>query len=122
MGADYISEADLKDTVGPDAARAMCQKWGGTTKYIPKDPKTGDLASIVGVRAAEELAARFGGATLLLPNPKARAKTRILHLLAAGWSVRRIAMELGVTETWIRTVAKYAPRRQTVKMLPIRCP
>lgn len=122
MGADYISDADLKDTIGPDAAWAMCQKWGGTTKYIPKDPSVGDLAPIVGSYAAEALAARFGGTTLLLPNPKERSKTRIMQLLKAGWSVRRISMELHVTETWIRTVAKYAPRRQAQKMLPIHCP
>ena len=122
MGADYISWPDLVDTIGEDAARVMCGTWGGTTKYVPKEHAAGDLARTVGERAAIELAARFGGTTLLLPNPKERSKTRILHLLAAGWSVRRIAMELHVTETWIRTVAKYAPRRQTVKMLPIRCP
>jgi DNA-binding NarL/FixJ family response regulator len=122
MGAQHISWAELVETVGEDAATTICTINGGASRYIPSDFRRGDLMALLGTCAAAALSARYGGSTLMFPNAvkkKPAAKARILQLLAAGWSARRIALETGTTESWVWTIKRQASRRQVQKTLPI---
>lgn len=123
MSSQAISWAELIETVGQDAATALCTTYGGVSKYVPADFRRGDLIVILGTYAAAALSARFGGETLMLPNAvnkRPPVKARIIQLLAAGWSIRRIALEVGTTEAWVKIVKSQARRRQVIKSLPIR--
>jgi hypothetical protein len=108
MAAQAISWPELVETVGEDSARALVEFYGGTGKYIPRNPMCGNLKTLVGETGARALSARFRGETLVLPGrPKpAPAKVRILELLTAGWSARRIALETGTTESWVWSVKR----------------
>ncbi len=121
MGAQSITWDEVLETIGPEAAQILGEHYGGVSKYIPSDYTKGDLLSLLGTYAAMAMSARYGGSTLMLPNTVKKrkpVKTRIIQLIAAGWSTRRIAIECQVTEDWVKMVRREAPRRQVVKGLP----
>jgi hypothetical protein len=125
MGAQSITWAELLETIGPEAAQALGERYGGVSKYIPSDYTRGDLLPLLGIYAATAMSARYGGSTLMIPNAVKKrkpVKARILQLIAAGWSTRRVALECQVTERWVDMVCREASRRQTVRTLPIRRP
>lgn len=109
MGAETVTWTEIVEVVGEDAAEALGRKWGGVSKYIPSDYRRGGLPELLGPEAAQALAARFGGSTLMVPNAARRKepkKTRIIELIEAGWSTRRIAMKVKVTEDWVKMVRR----------------
>ena len=123
MGAQSITWDEIVETIGSEAAQALGERYGGVSKYIPSDFTKGDLLPLLGVYAATAMSARYGGSTLMLPNAVKKrkpVKTRILQLIAAGWSTRRIALECQVTEDWVKMVRREAPRRQVIRTLPLR--
>lgn len=115
MSAYSISWPELVDLIGHEAATALCQHYGGLTKYVPADSKRGDLRKLIGQAAADTLASMHGGETLELPNrvnkPEPK-KPQILRLLEGGLSVRQVAMQAGVTENWVKMLKRqhFKPR------------
>ncbi|HCU68157.1 MAG TPA: RNA helicase [Desulfomicrobium sp.] len=115
MSAYSISWPELADLIGHEAATALCQHYGGLTKYVPADSKRGDLRKLIGQAAADTLASMHGGETLELPNrvnkPEPK-KPQILRLLEGGLSVRQVAMQAGVTENWVKMLKRqhFKPR------------
>lgn len=109
MGGQSITWEEIVEVVGEDAAQALGRKWGGVSKYIPSSPRRGGLPELLGPEAAQALAARFGGSTLMIPNTTRRKqpkKVRIIELIAAGWSTRRIALKVKCTEDWVKMVRR----------------
>ena len=109
MGGQSITWEEIVEVVGQDAAEALGRKWGGVSKYIPSDYRRGGLPELLGPEASQALAERFGGSCLMLPNTTRRPvpkKVRIIELIEAGWSTRRIAMKVKVTEDWVKMVRR----------------
>jgi DNA-binding NarL/FixJ family response regulator len=109
MSADSITWRELLEVVGPEAAQALGKRFGGVSKYIPRDHRRGGLLELLGPEAAQALAERFAGSTLEIPNETRRPtpkKVRIVQLLEAGWSIRRIAMRVRCTESWVKMVKR----------------
>lgn len=114
MSSQSISWAELCETIGEGSATALCEGFGGVSKYVPSDHRRGGLSEKLGEEAAKALSARYGGSSLMLPNVRKRPepkKIRIIQLLAAGWSIRRIALEVGTTEAWVKMVKSQATRK-----------
>ena len=109
MGAESITWEEIIEVVGQDAAQALGRRFGGVSLYVPANHTKGKLAQVIGLEAARSMAERFGGSTLMLPNATRRKeakKTRIIELIEAGWSTRRIAMRVNVTEDWVKMVRR----------------
>lgn len=109
MAAQSISWAEILETIGQAAAEALGRKFGGVSLYIPTNFNRGKLVQVIGLEAAQALSERFGGSTLMLPNETRRQtpkKIRIIELIEAGWSTRRIAMKVKVTEDWVKMVKR----------------
>ena len=109
MGGQNITWSEILEIVGPEAAQALGKKWGGVSKYIPNDPRRGGLPEVLGLEAARALSARLGGSSVMVPNTTRRPtpkKVRIIELIEAGWSTRRIAMKVKVTENWVTMVKR----------------
>ena len=136
MGADYISLATLQDLFGSDRAELIVERVGGSSVCVPAEH---DLLKALGPELFAEMVHHFGGREVDLPNPpRDTKKAKVITLLEQGVSVNEITRRLNVTVTWVRQCKRMmtvvcqeltqngarndAPRRQTMKMLPIRCP
>ena len=81
---------------------------GGVSTYIPRKPVAGSpLSAVLGMKRMERLCAAFG-AQVTLPNRRKGEpfKDRIVRMLETGKSPGRIALELGVTERYVRILAR----------------
>lgn len=108
MAAAWISYGELTGLIGPGAALALCQVYGGVALYIPKNIKAdSELARIVGLAALRVLATVYGGEVVTVPNRRKAAprKGKILEMLAAGTPAREIALRLDVTQRYVEYVA-----------------
>ena len=77
--------------------------------YIPRKPVAGSpLSAVLGMERMERLCAAFGGLRVTLPNRRKGEpfKDRIVRMLENGKSPGRIALELGVTERYVRILAR----------------
>jgi DNA-binding NarL/FixJ family response regulator len=104
-----VTWVEVVEVIGTEAAAVLGRKWGGASKYIPRDHRRGGLLELLGPEASQALAERFGGSCLMLPNATKRPtpkKVRILELIEAGWSIRRIAMRVRCTESWVKMVKR----------------
>lgn len=109
MGAEHVTWVEVIEVIGTEAAAVLGRKYGGASKYIPRDHRRGDLLELLGPEASQALAVRFGGSILMLPNTTRRKepkKTRIVQLIEAEWSTRRIAMKVRCTEKWVGMVRR----------------
>ena len=109
MGAEHVTWVEVIEVIGTEAAAVLGRKWGGVSKYIPSDHRRGGLLELLGPEASQALAARFAGSTLMIPNAVRKnepKKTRIIELIAAGWSTRRIALKVKCTEDWVKMVRR----------------
>lgn len=94
-----------------DMATVLCRMQGGVDIHIPKmvTPQS-PLARYVGYTALRALASVYGGTNIIVPNhrkdePK---KHQVLLMLDAGMGARDIALELALTERYVRYVAACA--------------
>ena len=109
MASQSITWEELLETIGTEAAAVLGRKWGGVSLYVPSDCTKGKLVKTIGQEAARAMSERFGGSTLMIPNAvrkKEPKKTRIVQLIEAGWSTRRIAMKVRCTEKWVGMVKR----------------
>lgn len=92
--------AQIREAIGDEAALKLIEARGGTTVFVPCDPREDQLlVDIVGLDAARELASRWGKEYLAVPIAM---KWRIDRLLEEGLSAPKIALALGVHEDRVR--------------------
>jgi hypothetical protein len=112
----------INELIGSEATRKLCLVIGGVSHYIPKKAKPEHrFARLIGTEAFEALCADFGGTRLTLPtlNELKTKSHRVRMLLReGGWSVRKIAEEVGCTERYASMVSADFKRSQT-KPLPL---
>lgn len=112
MAETWVSLPELADLIGEDMGKTLCRLRGGTPMYIPVAASAGhELAKIIGTRAMECLCARFAGRYITVPNGKRPEphKGEILNRLEKRQSHASIALNLGVTERYVRMVAANLP-------------
>ena len=112
MGELWVSHDELVDAIGDDGADLLCRAVGGVSTYIPRKPVAGSpLSAVLGMKRMERLCAAFGGLRVTLPNRRKGEpfKDRIVRMLENGKSPGRIALELGVTERYVRILARQIP-------------
>jgi hypothetical protein len=119
MAENWVSMPELTDLIGKDRAAALCAWHGGTPLYVPMQAHAAHaLARVVGPIAMRLLCAKFSGEYITVPNgrkPEAY-KTDVMRRLDAGMSQAAVALELGLTERYVRMVAADMPK---VKQLPL---
>lgn len=109
MGELWVSHDELAEAIGDDGADLLCRAVGGVSTYIPRKPVAGSpLSAVIGPERMEKLCAAFGGLRVTLPNRRKGEpfKDRIVRMLETGKSPGRIALELGVTERYVRILAR----------------
>ena len=109
MGELWESHDELVDAIGDDGADLLCRAVGGVSTYIPRKPVAGSpISAVLGMKRMERLCAAFGGLRVTLPNRRKGEpfKDRIVRMLSSGKSPGNIALELGVTERYVRILAR----------------
>lgn len=101
----------LVEVIGTDKALALFNDFGGQDSvYIPKTPRPDHpWAASIGFEALQALCRTFGGERIGLPHADRRSckKVAIMADLAEGrWSNREIARRRGVTDRYVRMVAR----------------
>jgi len=111
MASTWVSFGELSGLIGIDMATVLCRMQGGVDIHIPKmvTPQS-PLARYIGYTALRALASVYGGTNIIVPNhrkdePK---KHQVLSMLDAGMRARDIALELALTERYVRHVAACA--------------
>ena len=90
----------IREAIGDAAALKLIEARGGTTVFVPGEPRDGQiLTEIVGLDAARELASRWGKEYLMVPLA---IEWRIDMLLADGLSAPEVARRLGIHEDRVR--------------------
>ena len=111
MAGLWVSYGELATVIGEDLARMLCRLRGGVSLHIPKQA-TSDavLAPFIGLPALRALSSVYGGATITVPNKRKDEprKGQVLDMLDAGMSARDIALQLDVTERYVRHVGASA--------------
>lgn len=120
MSTTRISYGELADIVGFDAASVLTRLRGGVSLYIPvRAAPEAELAPIIGLPALRSLCAAYGGTSITVPNGRREApkKTDALALLDMGCSPGDIALQLGLTERYVRHLAATArPRARQLSL------
>lgn len=109
MAETWISRPELEEVIGRDAAETLCRSYGGVPMYVPrKADLTCQLGRILGPLPLAALAAEYGGLRITVPNGRRGEpyKAAIARKLEDGHSYDKIALELGVTERYVRLVAR----------------
>lgn len=119
----WVSYPALRDMLGETAATALCTHHGGVPLYVPRTAQADSkLARIVGVACLELLCAAYAGEWITVPNARKTAprKGDVMRLLDDGISPAQIALQLGLTERYVRQVAsvyKPAPKQLSLPLL-----
>lgn len=125
MAERWLSMPELSLLIGADAAEMLCRSQGGLSLYIPTSPEARtdaalNLRRIVGGLALAALCEAFGGSTITVPNKRRGEplKRDIMNLLDRGESCAEIARRTGVTERYVRAVARWnGPRQKQLSLL-----
>lgn len=108
MGELWVNYAELADAIGEDGAEKLCRAVGGVSTYIPRtQPEGSPLCGVIGTERMRRLCSAFGGLRVTLPNRRRSepSKVRIARLLESGKAPGAIALEIGVTERYVRMIA-----------------
>lgn len=109
MAETWVSRPELEEVIGRDAAEALCRAYGGVPVYVPRraDPAS-QLGRVLGPLALSALAVEYGGLKITVPNGRRPepCKAAIARKIEAGHSYEKIALELKVTERYVRLVAR----------------
>ena len=98
---------ELEELLGEDGLRVLSGIRGGRRARIPKRVPGGHwLAEALGRERAEALAFRFGGCRIDIPRRPVLSDRNdtIRRLRSRGWSMPRIAAEVGLSERQVRRV------------------
>ena len=112
MAETWISMPELTALIGADMAKTLCRLRGGTPMYVPASASAGHtIARTIGTKGMELLCAEFSGMYITVPNGRKQEphKGEIMNRLEEGQSHSVIALELGVTERYVRMVASCVP-------------
>ena len=108
MPETLVSRPELVTVIGKDAADVLCRTYGGVPVYVPQkvDP-SGLLCRFIGVTAMKALCLEYGGLRITVPNGRKAEpfKGDIMRRLDEGRPHQAIALELGVTERYVRQLA-----------------
>jgi len=111
---------ELNQLIGSEATTKLCLVIGGVSHYIPKKAKPDHrLARLIGIEAFEALCADYGGTRLTLPTlHELKTKRRRVRLLLrqGGWTVRKIAEEVGCTERYASMLSADYKRKQAQEL------
>ena len=108
MAENWISRPELEEIIGREAANALCRAGGGVPLHVPYSPDpTSWLGRLLGPGPLAALCAEYGGMRSTVPNGRRPEthKRAVIRLLEAGHSHSSIALELGVTERYVRMLA-----------------
>lgn len=108
MGELWVNYAELADAIGEDGAEKLCRAVGGVSTYIPRtQPEGSPLCGVIGMERMRRLCSAFGGLRVTLPNRRRSepSKVRIARLLESGKAPGAVALEIGVTERYVRMIA-----------------
>ncbi|MDR1359474.1 MAG: RNA helicase [Deltaproteobacteria bacterium] len=104
----YLSQIDLELVLARAEALRLCRLYGGVEMYLPRAPDTRHpYCGVVGILGLKAMCAAFGGGNVTLPkgNHLPPKKSEILSRLDRGEAPREIALDLQVTERWVRHLA-----------------
>lgn len=121
MSALWVSFGELCEIMGQEAAERLCAIYGGLSFYVPKRPwSETKLAAIIGHKQFAALARIYGGGEITIPNRRGKepAKAKIIELIEAGKGAREIAIEMGVTQRYVESLAKGSKKRTGLLRLP----
>lgn len=107
MAETWISREELAEIIGRDGATLLCRTCGGVPLYVPvKVNMSCRLGRILPPHLMAALVDAYGGLTISVPNGKfCPHKSTILRRLAKGEAHAAIALEVGVTERYVRRLA-----------------
>lgn len=108
MAENWISRPELEELIGREAADTLCRTSGGVPLHVPYSPDAGSrLGRLLGPGPLTALCAEYGGMRITVPNGRRPEphKGAVIRLLEAGRPHGSIALELGVTERYVRMVA-----------------
>lgn len=108
----------LRSILGEEGFVRLCDELGGLRVYMPAKrlSETHELVAAIGREAAEAVCEALSPATIRVPLAR---RDRALYWRRAGWTDRRIAHKLGITETGLSKlfaregVLPRTPRRRT---------
>lgn len=124
MAENWVSRPELVEVIGQDAADTLCRACGGVPVYVPRraDPRSW-LAGLLGPRALAALSAEYGGLRITVPNGRRPEpyKPAVVRMLEEGRPHEKIALELGVTERYVRLIASRT-RRKAVQLSLFQAP
>jgi len=88
--------ARLGDVVGPQAMLALCEGWGGTRLYVPRQPAPeSEICRAIGADALARLAARSGAEYVKVPRA---VEWRVLVYRLRRMTYPEIVRACGCTE------------------------
>lgn len=111
---------EIAGIVGPRSALELADAYGGVPIYIPKQPTPGHVfAPLLEATVFAEVCTAYGGTWLTIPRGTHLdlKRTRVESLLGS-MSHRRIALEVGVTERYVRKLANAGAKPKQME-LPI---
>ena len=92
MGELWVNYAELADAIGEDGAEKLCRAVGGVSTYIPRtQPEGSPLCGVIGMER--------------MRRRSEPSKVRIARLLESGKAPGAVALEIGVTERYVRMIA-----------------
>lgn len=114
MSETWVPREELEGLIGREGAALLCREAGGVPIYVPvKTNPACRLGRILPARPLAALVAAYGGTMITVPNGKFRPhKDVILRRLEQGEPHARIALDVGVTERYVRQLASRKARNR----------
>lgn len=96
--------AELLDLLGEEAFVKLCQAFGGTRLYVPREAPIGhEIYEAIGKIAAHQLVERFSPGAIRVPLAK---RERVLFYRQQGLSHAKIARLVGMGETSVDRITQ----------------
>lgn len=110
LGLEWTNDmATIAAKCGDDVALALAQAYPGLRIYIPQKWVEGGMLGFIGREVGEHLCAAMGGGAIYVSAKKRRQDglgAAVRELDQAGLTTNEIALQLGVSENWVRRLRK----------------
>ncbi|CCG07792.1 Mor transcription activator family protein [Pararhodospirillum photometricum] len=119
-GTDLVF-SELMEYIGEKAVNRLVDALGGTSLYIAKgDTPNPILVQALGQDDAARFCQIFSGERVRIPSRRAtRRRERVIALRKkAGWKIRSIALDLGLSEGRVYQILQEARRKATARASP----